>query len=242
MITSEKTFKHTVTANVTFVAYFERESDYSNDYAYIFGYNDKEMGAEGPLLRSEVSVMVHRLVKQNKKLGGFRYNASNPSFADIAGEWFQSGIEFMHYKGAFNVAEGGNVQPYVAVTRGETFKIIALGLGFTEDTTLSNDAYANLLFELGYIQGDETGDLNVGGTITRAEFCTMYNRIIGRENALLIDAEGNEITAETYGFTDLTPGIWYYKAMLRATSAYDEDGFVDIAKRGIRNDLDDYGN
>lgn len=242
LITVDNEFKYTVTENVTFTAYFERASEYRNDYAYIFGYNDSEMGAEGPLLRSEVSVMVHRLVKQNGKLGDFSYNPSNPSFADIKGEWFQSGIEFMHHKGAFNVAEGGNVQPYVAVTRGETFKIIALGLEFTTDTTLTNAEYADLLFDLGYILGDESGDLNVGGTITRAEFCTMYNRIIGRENALLVDAEGNEITAETYGFTDLDPGVWYYKAMLRATSAYDDNGYVDIAKRGIRNDLDDYGN
>ena len=170
------------------------------------------------------------------------YASSNPSFADIQGEWFQSGIEFMHHKGAFNVEEGGNVQPYLAITRGETFKIVALGLGFTTDTTLSNAEYTNLLYELGYIVGDGSGNLNVGGTITRAEFCTMYNRIIGHEYALLVDAEGNEITAETYGFTDLDSGKWYYEAMLRATSAYDDDGYVDIAKRGIRNNLDDYGN
>ena len=242
LITADNEFKHTVTEDVTFTAYFEKASDYRNNYAYIFGYNDYEIGAEGQLLRSEVSVMVHRLVKQNNKLGDFVYDSSNPSFADIQGEWFQSGIEFMHHKGAFNVEEGGNVQPYVAVTRGEAFKIIALGLGFTTDTTLSNDEYANLMFKLGYIVGDESGDLNVGGTITRAEFCTIYNNIIGRENALLIDADGNEITAETYGFTDLSSDIWYYPIMLRATSAYDDDGYVDIAKRGIRNNLDDYGN
>ena len=242
LITLDKEFKHTVTSNVIFIAYFEKASDYRNDYAYIFGYNDREMGAEGPLLRSEVSVMVHRLVKQNNKLGNFRYNPADPSFADIQGEWFQSGIEFMHHKGAFNVEEGGNVQPYITVTRGEAFKIIALGLGFTTDTTLSNAEYANLLFELGYIVGDDSGDLNVGGAITRAEFCTMYNRIIGRENALLVDSNGNDITAETYGFTDLDSDEWYYEAMLRATSAYSDDGYVDVAKRGIRNNLDDYGN
>lgn len=242
IITVNEEFEHTVKADVTFVAYFERASDYKNDYAYIFGYNDTSMGAEGSLLRSEASAMVHRLVKQNDKLGNFKYDPSNPSFADIQGEWFQSGIEFMHHKGAFNVEEGGMVLPYVVITRGEAFKIIALGLGFTADTTLSNAEYANLLYELGYIQGDENGDLNVNGMITRAEFCTMYNRIIGRENALLVDSKGNDITAETYGFTDLDSEQWYYEAMLRATSAYSDEGYVDIAKRGIRNNLDDYGN
>ena len=229
--------------NITVVAKWEKVNveTYTSDYAYIFGYNDTTMGAEGPLLRSEVSAMVHRLVKQNGKLGDFVYDASNPSFADIAGEWFQSGIEFAHHRGAFTVAEGGNVQPYAQVRRGEAFKIVALGLGFTTDTSLSNEGYANLLYELGYIVGDENGDLNTGDMITRAEFCTLYNRIIGRQDAILEDKSGNEITAETYGFVDMPDSeIWYYKDMVRATSAYDKNGYVDISLRGIRNALDDF--
>ena len=47
---------------------------------------------------------------------------------------------------------------------------------------------------------------------------------------------------EQNGFTDLDADEWYYEAMLRATSAYDDEGYVDVAKRGIRNNLDDYGN
>lgn len=230
--------------NITLTAKWEelKVESYVNNYAYIFGYTNTEMGAEGSLLRCEASAMVHRLVKQNGKLGDFVYDAANPSFNDIQGEWFQSGIEFLHHKGGFKVAEGGAVQPYVTITRGEAFKLVALGLGFTTDTTLSNAGYANLLRDLGYIQGDENGDLNVDSMVSRAEFCTMYNRIIGREYALLVDNNGNNITADTYGFKDLEEGKWYYEVMLRATSAYDDNGFVDIAKRGIRNDLDDYTN
>ena len=115
-----------------------------------------------------------------------------------------------------------------------------MGLGFTEDTTLSNQQYAELLQSMGYLVGDENGNLNVGSTITRAEFCTLYNRIINRQNAVLEDKDGNAITAETYGFTDMTDStIWYYADMVRATSAY-KDGFVDLELRGIRNVLDDY--
>ena len=226
--------------NVTLTAYWKELPSYVNDYAYIFGYNDTTMGAEGPLLRCELSAMVHRLVKQNGQLGDFVYDAANPSFSDIAGQWFQSGIEFMHYKGAITAPEGGNAQPYVAVTRGEAFRFICLGLGFVEDTTLTNQEYADFLYNAGYIEGDGSGDLKVADKITRAEFCTMYNRIIGRVDALLIDTDGNEVTAETYGFTDMTDkSVWYYENMVRATSAYEGD-YVSIAKRGIRNVLDDY--
>ena len=183
--------------------------------------------------------MVHRLVKQNNKLGGFVYNEANePAFNDIEGEWFRSGIEYMNYKGAF--AQGDSVYPYVAVTRGESFKIICLGLNFTDKTNLSYDDYAAILYNAGYIQGDENGNLNVWNLITRAEFCTIYNKIIGREDAKLVTADGTEITAETYGFTDLDESKWYYETMLRATSAYDDEGYVDIELRNHRNVLDDY--
>lgn len=215
------------------------ELDFMSRYAYIFGYNDSTMAPEENLIRAEVSSMVYRLVKQNKMLGKFSYNESAPcAFDDIEGEWFRSGIEYMNYKGAF--ATGAMVHPYVAVTRGESFKIICLGLNFTDKKDLSNDEYAAILYNAGYIEGDENGNLNVGDLITRAEFCSIYNRIIGRENANLFTSKGEMVTAETYGITDLSPRCWYYKVMLRATSAYDRDGYVDIEMRNNRNILDDY--
>lgn len=121
---------------------------------------------------------------------------------------------------------------------GRSYEDSFLGKGFVEDTTLDNQQYADFLFNAGYIEGDGSGDLKVGDKITRAEFCTMYNRIIVRENALLIDTDGNAVAAETYGFTYLDEGKWYYENMLRATSAY-EGAYVSIEKRGIRNVLDD---
>ncbi len=214
---------------------------YHSNYAYIFGYDDTTMGAEGHLLRSEISAMIHRLVKQNDKLGGFVYDASaEPVFADIAGEWFRSGVEFMTYRGAFDAGENDYVYPYAEVTRGEAFKLICVGLGFTDNSDLSYEEYALALKEAGYVEGDENGDLNIEDLITRAEFCAIYNRIIGRDGALLETADGTVVTAATYNFTDLNDGQWYYETMLRATSAYDDDGYVDIALRAVRNNLDDY--
>ena len=241
MITTDKEFTYVVTGPKYVKARYNMISTYKNDYAYIFGYSDTVMGAEGPLLRSEASVMVHRLVKQNNERGDFVYNPSNPSFSDIAGQWFQCGIEYIHYRGGFSSAEGSKVYPNEQITRGEVFKIVTLGLGFTEDTTLSYEGYGAILAGRGYIIGSGgSGVLDCYSYMTRAEFCTMYNRIIGRTNALLIDANGNQITAETYGFTDLKPKAWYYEDMLRATSAYDENGFVDLSKRAQRNVVDDY--
>ena len=241
LITGDMKFSHVVTEARVFKARYNMISDYKNGYAYIFGYSDTVMGAEGPLLRSEAAVMVHRLVKQNNERGDFVYDPSNPSFTDIAGEWFQCGIEYIHYKGGISASEGTRVNPNEQITRGEVFKIVSLGLGFTDDTTLTYDGYGEILASYGYIIGSSgNGNLDSGSYMTRAEFCTMYNRIIGRTNALLVDANGNQITAGTYGFTDLKPKAWYYEDMLRATSAYDENGFVDLSKRAERNVVDDY--
>ena len=219
----------------------ENMQTYTSDFAYIYGYNDTIMGADGTLLRSEISAMIHRLVKQNNNLDGFVYDESaSPVFVDIEGEWYRSAMEYMNYKGAYKVKKGGKVNPDTAVTRGEAFKLICIGLGFTDNTELSEEEYASIMYNAGYIQGDENGNLNLYKLITRAEFCAIYNKVIGRDNAKLISADGEKITADTYGFTDLNEDAWYYDTMLRATSAYDENGYVDLELRGIRNNLDDY--
>ena len=212
---------------------------FETKFAYIYGYNDEKMAPNNILRRAEVSAMVYRLVKQNDELDKFIYNKKDkPDFEDIEGEWFRSGIEYINHKGAFEKKD--KINPNDVITRGEAFKIVCLGLNFTNETNLSYDEYANILYDAGYVKGDENGDLNVGHLITRAEFCAIYNRIIGRTNAKLVTADGKKITAETYGFTDLDESKWYYEVMLRSTSAYDDDGYVDIELRNHRNELDDY--
>lgn len=212
---------------------------FETKFAYIYGYNDEKMAPNNILRRGEISAMIHRLVKQANKLGDFVYDDTRePAFSDIEGKWFRSGIEYMNYKGAF--AQGDNVYPYAAVTRGEAFKIICIGLDFTDKTNLQYDDYAQVLYNAGYIEGDENGNLNIGSLITRAEFCKIYNKITGRSDARLVTADGTQITPATYGFTDFNEGQWYYEDILRATSSYDENGYVDIQLRNHRNVLDDY--
>ncbi len=213
----------------------------TSKYAYIYGYNDNIMAAGNKLQRGEVCAMVHRLAKQNKILDGYHFDeASDPIYPDTAGEWFRSGIEFVQSKGGFTTDAGENIHPYVNVTRGEAFRIVCLAFDFTNDADLSYEDYAKILFDGGFISGDGNGNLNIWDQITRAEFCTIYNKIIGRDKAELVTADGTEITAETYGFTDLDENEWYYETMLKATSAYDDDGYVDIELRNHRNILDDY--
>ena len=227
LVTAETSYSLTVKEDRTFTAKFEKKVSYKCDYVYLFGYTDTQIGATGPLLRGELAQMIYRLVKQNTGVGN-----GGISFSDTTGEWFASGISYMASKGAIDKNKA-NAYPYVSVTRGETYKMICLGLGFTADSSLSFSEYAAILRNSGFLSGDGA----VTAKITRYEFCALFNAILGRSNYELVDANGNQITAETYGYTDLDPSADYYRTMMIATSTF-TNGKVDLAKRVQRNTYD----
>lgn len=75
----------------------------------------------------------------------------------------------------------------------------------------------------------------------------MFNKVTGRQDYTLMgyDEEGQlvQITPETYYFDDLDGAPqWQVRECLLATSAFDEDGLVDLADRlaNIRNIVDAY--
>jgi hypothetical protein len=129
-----------------------------------------------------------------------------------------------------------NAYPEASVTRGETYKMICLGLGFTADTELGFSEYATILRNSGYL----TDDGRVTAKIQRWEFCQLFNAILGRSNYCMdgfYDVNGNEVTAATYGYTDLNPEDPYYRIMMIATSTF-TNGKIDLGKRIERNTYD----
>ena len=149
--------------------------------------------------------------------------------------WFESGISYMASLGAIDAAKP-LANPNVAVSRGETYMMICLGLGFTTDADLDFSEYATILRNSGYLAGDG----RVTATIQRWEFCELFNAILGRSDYCLdgfYDLSGNEVTAETYGYTDLSLSDDYYRIMMIATSTF-TDGKIDLAKRMDRNTYD----
>ena len=230
LVTADTSYSLTVLKNRTFTAKFEKKVSYKCDYVYIFGYNDAEIGATGPLLRGELAQMIYRLVKQNKGVSN-----GGHSFGDTAGQWFESGVSYMAEMGAIDQNKA-NAYPLASVTRGETYKMICLGLGFTSDTELSFSEYATILRN----SGDLTDDGRVTAKIQRWEFCQLFNAILGRSDYCkngFFDTRGKEVTAETYGYTDLKPEDSYYRIMMIATSTF-TGGKIDLEKRIERNTYD----
>jgi hypothetical protein len=238
------------------------------EYAYIFGYEphlierlivtdedgnkrgvwnaEIRMAPEDDVTREQVAAMIMRMIDQKYNTTDLDYPLTD-NIASHAGTWYERGLAYIASTGAFDgidkVATG-------RVTRGEVAKLIAYGLNLTETaetdfTDIENSPYKKyieIMNAYGYMQGVSATEFNPNRVMTRAEFCSMFNRIIGREDALLEAADGTQVTPELYYFTDLPSDAWYTPVMLRATSAYDKDGYVDIDTRlaNIRNTLDRY--
>ena len=232
LVTVDTSYSLTVLEDRIFTAKFAKKVSYKCDYVYIFGYNDSEIGATGPLLRGELAQMIYRLVKQNDN----SITNGNHFFEDTAGQWFESGISYMAELGAIDQNKT-NAYPLASVSRGETYKMICLGLGFTSDAELDFSEYATILRNSGHLEGDG----RVTAQIQRWEFCQLFNAILDRSDYCLdgfYDVNGKEVTAEgDYGYTDLKPEDSYYRIMMIATSTFTGEK-IDLEKRMERNTYD----
>ncbi len=231
-------------------------------YAYIFGYEPKihyeyddvtggklvaevEMAPQDAVTREQVAAMIMRLIDQKYDTKNVRYTVT-PNIAQHAGTWYERGLAYLAEKGTFNDTTSVDTG---AVTRGEVAKLVAYGLNLSD--TASTDfvdianspykSYIEIMAAYGYMQGMGASEFQPDKVMTRAEFCSMFNQIIGRENAALESADGIQVTPELYSIVDLD-GHWAKDIMLRATSAYNADGYVDVETRlaNIRNELDKY--
>jgi hypothetical protein len=237
--------------------------DYSGfKYAYIFGYEpyDSEdgtvildMAPENRMTREELCAMLTRVDDQyNGKIGKSRTMAEG-IFKDFVtpDRWSYNALAAVAASGAFLDYE--NLDPAVPVSRGEVARIVDFMVGlneyddsitFTDIAGNDNEVYIKIAATAGYINGRGDGTFDPDAAITRAEFCSILNKIIGRttENGYVLEtADGIPVTAELYGFRDLSASKWYYETVLFATSAFDGK-YVDISTRqtNIRNILDGY--
>ena len=237
-------------------------------YAYIFGYEpaiqrvdvtddegnviggkwvaEVQMAPNDAVTREQVAAMIMRMIDQ-------KYDTKNASYpvtdniAAHAGTWYERGLAYIASTGGFDGIDEVYCGP---VTRGEVAKLVAYGLNLSDTTeTAFTDiadnpykTYIEIVNAYGYMQGISDTEFEPERIMTRAEFCSMFNQIIGRSDALLEGPDGTAVTPELYSIVDLDPNAWYTPVMLKATSAYDVNGYVDIETRlsNIRNILDKY--
>ena len=221
-------------------------------YAYIFGDEPEvdengvpyvNMSPERNVSREELCAMVMRMIDQEYDTRGKSYPVTS-KISDYAGAWYERGLAYMvSFDDVDEVWLG-------AVTRGEVAKLITFGLnldasraeetGFADVEGNPYKPYIEIMYGYGYMNGRDDG-FAPDDYMTRAEFCQMFNNIIGRTEMGLETADGQIITPETYSIADID-NSWARDAMLKATSAYDQDGYVNLTLRhdNIRNVLDNY--
>lgn len=227
-------------------------------YAYIFGYEPKitvdedgqeiveiEMAPDDSVKREEVSAMLMRLLDQEYDTKSVKYPVSS-RIAAHEGTWYERGFAYLDSKGAFDNQDSVSTG---AVTRGEVAKLLcyALNLSETGDVTYGDTAdsqyaeYINIVSTAGYMEGTGAGNFEPARVMTRAEFCSLINSVTDRDGYELVTEDGTVITPATYYIVDLD-GHWGEDDMLKATSAFNANGKVDLETRNsnIRNSLDNY--
>lgn len=240
---------------------------YGVSYAYIFGYEPEfkavtaedgtvkhiaevRMAMDDAVTVEQVSAMLMRMLDQTDNTKGKQYPIT-PAVAPHKGQWYERGLSYLVSVGGFDPNVPIKTEP---ITRGQVAKLVACALKLnltteTPFTDIDNNQYKEYIekvYAYDYMHGQSSTKFAPDSIMTRAEFCNLFNNIIGRNDMGLtaIDENGEEyeVTAETYCFIDMKPRHWAYEVCLKATSAYDADGLVDVVTRlaNIRNVLDQY--
>lgn len=197
-------------------------------YAYLYGNEDGTAGAENSIKREEAVALIYRLLKQDNKLDGFVRGSVEPYDNIESGRWSRSALEFMKYIGVYNTSY---ISAGTYITRGEVAKIICFALRIRPDDSktinfvdLAPDNksyhYIKALADIGMLQGYDDR-IEPDSEMTRAEFVTMVNRMIGRGG-------GHEVIDGMNPYSDLTGDKWYYEDIMRASFGYydTKDGSV----------------
>lgn len=236
-------------------------------YAYIFGYEpvvremydengnyevkvEIQMAMDDAVTVEQVCAMLMRMLDQHGDTTNVEYPITE-SVAPHKGQWYERGLAYLCSVGGFDENKEIILGP---ITRGKVAKLVSCALklnlsskaSFKDIDDCEYKEYIEKIYHYGYMKGINGNTFSPDGIMTRAEFCTMFNRIIGRTSDELhaIDDDGRKykVTAEDYYFVDMNPKHWAYNECLKATSAYDENGYIDMKTRtsNIRNILDHY--
>lgn len=215
-------------------------------YAYLYGYSDGLAAPDEHIKRQEAAALIYRLLKQNDKLQGF-IRPESPTYSDLpSDDWSYSALEYMTYIEAYKNLD--TILPWADISRGEVAKIIAFSLRIRPDSSstisysdMEEDhpfyIYVKALVDNDYFIGYNDDTIRPDDFMTRAEFVTMLNRIIGRDESYYIE----DIECP---YPDLE-GHWSYPYMMRASFGFtdepNEDGYyTQDPSRKVDRSLIDY--
>ena len=186
--------------------------------AYIKGYPDGTVRADGNVTRAEAVTMLVRLKGYNVAV------ANNDLYSDVkSSDWFSPYIDAAYKAGILEEKTGENFRPNEAITRAELAQLIS-------HVDNKNDAKSPFADAKGHkfekaidqaygnkrIEGYEDGTFRPDNKITRAEIAKILNSLFDRK----VNQEGlNGLYIDT--FKDLNKGHWGYYDILEASLAHE---------------------
>ena len=198
----------------------------TDHYAYIVGYEDGTIRPQNNITRAEVATIFFRLLTDNARE---RYWSTTNDFSDIAAEsWYNNAISTLSNMGIINGYEDGTFKPNAPITRAEFTAIATRFFDYeAEYDGAFNDVsarawyadYVQAAVDMGLVDGYPDGGFHPDAYITRAEACTIVNRVLHRvphEDHLLSESVMNT-------WPDNPKSAWYYEDMQEATNSHDYD-------------------
>lgn len=196
------------------------ELNKKDHFQYIQGYPDNTVRPEGLITREEVAAVFYRLLDPGYRL---TILTDKENFIDVdSGRWSLKHIATLSNG---NIIEGypdGSFKPGNLITRAE---LAAIASKFDKLSAVQENSftdieghwaieYINSAAAKGWVKGYPDGTFKPDQYITRAEFVTLVNNVLGRKVHKDNILEGAKV------FPDLLENMWYYEAMMEAINSH----------------------
>ena len=196
----------------------------TNDhYSYLIGYSDGTVRPNGKITRAEVAAIFFRLLTDDTRA---IYWSSENAFSDVpADKWYNNAVSTLCHMSVLGGYADGTFRPNAPITRAE-FAKIAVSFSQKNGSAVydyftdvrSTDWFAPFVAaarDSGLIEGYSDGTFKPEHSITRAEVCTIVNRMLGRK-----PSKSHMKIAGRIDWPDCTTADWFYEAIMEATNSH----------------------
>lgn len=189
-------------------------------FQYIQGYPDNTVRPEGVVTREEVAAVFYRLLDSVYRISIL---AENESFSDVSDDrWSIKHIATLTNGKIIEGYPDGSFKPGSPITRAELAviasrfdKLSALQINsFSDVEGHWAVEYINSAAVKGWVNGYPDETFKPDQYITRAEFVTLVNNVLGRK------VQKDNILENIKVFPDLKEESWYYEAMVEAINSH----------------------
>ncbi|MDO5041436.1 MAG: S-layer homology domain-containing protein, partial [Peptoniphilus sp.] len=193
-----------------------------NHEAYIKGYPDNSIRADGFITRAETATMIARLERFNQ------YDSSTPSFVDaMEGAWYNGAVNALVARNIMKGYPDGSFKADAEITRAEFAKIVSAINNKSKRTGdlpfadvrghWAEDAITDAYLS-GLIMGYPDGTFRPDQAITRAEVAKILNALYDRKSD---DMSFKDIVENVNHFNDLNRSHWAYYELVEAANSHE---------------------